>query len=138
MTTFESEVKTIAASDEVIFDKLSDLSNLESVKDKLPQDKIKEFDFDSDSLRLTVDPVGKIGARIIERTPFKMIKFESEESPLSFNLWIQIAAINESSSKIKLTIKADINPFIKGMVSKPLQEGLNKMAEVIANIPYNS
>jgi hypothetical protein len=29
---------------------------------------------------------------------------------------------------MKLTIKAELNPFIKGMVSKPLQEGIEKKA----------
>ena len=44
----------------------------------------------------------------------------------------------DEACKMRLTIKADINPFIKGMVSKPLQEGLEKIADVLAMIPYNS
>jgi hypothetical protein len=38
---------------------------------------------------------------------------------------------------MKITVKVELNPFIKGMVSKPLQEGLEKMAEMIAQIPFN-
>ena len=29
--------------------------------------------------------------------------------------------------KMKVTVKAELNPFIKGMVEKPLQEGVEKI-----------
>ena len=56
---------------------------------------------------------------------------------MPFNLWIQLLPTSETSSKMKLTIKADINPFIKGMISKPLQEGLEKIADMLAMINYD-
>ena len=37
MTKFESAVKVIPASQKAVYEKLSDLSNLEKVKDRLPQ-----------------------------------------------------------------------------------------------------
>lgn len=37
---------------------------------------------------------------------------------------------------MKLTIKADLNPFIKGMVKKPLEEGIEKIANALAMISY--
>ena len=40
MTKFESAVKVIPASQKAVYEKLSDLSNLEKVKDRLPQDKV--------------------------------------------------------------------------------------------------
>ena len=44
---FVSEVKQIPHNDERIFTMLSDLSNLERIKDRIPQDKIKNFEFDA-------------------------------------------------------------------------------------------
>ena len=38
---------------------------------------------------------------------------------------------------MKLTIKADLNPFIKQMVKKPLSEGIEKIADVLQMIQYN-
>ena len=40
MTKFESGVKVVPASQEAVYEKLSDLSNLEKVKDRLPEDKV--------------------------------------------------------------------------------------------------
>lgn len=136
MTQFESSVKVIPYNQASVYAKLSDLNNLESVKDKLPQDKIQDLSFDTDTLSFSVSPVGKISLRIVEREPEKSIKFESENSPLPFNLWIQIVPATENECKIKLTVKAEINPFIKGMIQKPLQEGLENMVETLSVIHY--
>ena len=80
--------------------------------------------------------MGNVCLRIIEREPCKLVKFETASSPLPFNLWIQLVPISEEQCKMKITVKVELNPFIKGMVSKPLQEGLEKMADMIAQIPY--
>ena len=37
---------------------------------------------------------------------------------------------------MKLTLKADIPFMLKGMVSRPLQDGLEKIADALAQIPY--
>lgn len=137
MADFVSEIKTIPYSDKAIFTVLSDLNNLELVKDKIPQDKIKEFSFDTDSCTISVDPVGNVRFVIIEREPNSTIKFEAEQIPFAINLWIQLKASGEAETKMKLTVRAELNPFIKPMVSKPLQQGLDKMAEVLATLPYD-
>lgn len=137
MSKFESGIKHIPHPQTAVYNALSDLSNLDKVKDKLPEDKIKDLSFDSDSLTIGV-PMGSVSMRIIEREEPKCIKFATEKSPIAANLWIQIVPEGEDACKIKLTIKADINPFIKGMVAKPLQEGLEKIADVLAMIPYNN
>lgn len=136
MTKFESSVKVIPYSQERVYDKLADLSNLESIKDRLPQDKVKDMIFDTDTLSFNVDPVGQLTLKIIEREPCKCIKFETINSPLPFNMWIQIVSSADEECKLKITIGLDINPFMKAMVQKPLQEGLEKMADMLSMIQY--
>ncbi len=136
MTQFESSVKTIHASQERIFEILSDLNNLEKVAERIPREKVKEFSFDTDTCTATVDPVGEVTLRIIEREPCKTIKFTTEKSPIPLFLWIQLVSSSEGVTHMKLTIKAELNMFIKGMVKKPLEEGIEKLAEVLASINY--
>ena len=81
-------------------------------------------------------PMGAVKLVIVEREAPKCIKFETAESPLPFNFWIQILPVSETTSKMKLTIKAELNPFIKGMVSKPLTEGIEKIADALQAIHY--
>ena len=123
---FVSEVKQIPHNDERIFTMLSDLSNLERIKDRIPQDKIKNF----------VDPVGKITFQIVEREPNKLIKFTTTNSPVPLFLWIQLKQVAEDDTRLKITVRADLNPFLKPMVSKPLQEAVDKISTVIASLPY--
>ena len=113
---FVSEVKQIPHNDERIFTMLSDLSNLERIKDRIPQDKIKNFEFDSDTN--------------------KLIKFTTTNSPVPLFLWIQLKQVAEDDTRLKITVRADLNPFLKPMVSKPLQEAVDKISTVIASLPY--
>ena len=106
------------------------------MKGRLPEDKVKNLNFDADSLTVEVPPVGKITLQIVEKEPCKCIKFATTSSPLPFNLWIQIVPVADAECKMKLTIGMELNPFMKTMVQKPLQEGLEKMADVLAMIQY--
>jgi hypothetical protein len=136
MTKFESSVKTISYSQESVYNKLSDLSNLEAVRDRLPQDKVKDLSFDTDSLSMQIPNVGQLTLKIIEREPCKCIKFETANSPLPFNMWIQIVALAANECKVRVTVGMEINPFMKAMVQKPLTEGLEKMVEMLSMIQY--
>lgn len=136
MTKFESSIRQIMYPQQAVYNMLSDLSNIERVKDHLPEDKVQDLTFDTDSVSISVAPVGQIALRIIDREEPKTIKLETAQSPVPFNLWIQLLPVTETTSKMKLTIKAELNPFIKGMVSKPLQEGLEKIADMLTMIQY--
>ena len=136
MAEFVSEIKQISQNDDCIFEMLSDLSNLEKVKDRIPQDKIKDFEFDKASCSFSVSPVGKITFQIVEREPNKTIKFATTNSPLPLFLWIQLKQVAELDTRIRLTARAELNPFIKPMVEKPLQEAVNRIADVLASLSY--
>ena len=136
MSKFESSIKQIAYPQQSVYNMLSDLTNIERVKDKVPEDKLKDLTFDKDTISISVSPVGQISMRIVERDEPKTIKFASENSPMSFNFWIQILPVSDTASKMKLTIDADIPFFAKGMVSGPLKEGIEKIADALATIPY--
>ena len=129
---FESSIREIPYSQEAVYHRLSDLSLSEEVRDRLPEDKREDIIFDSESITMDVPPVGSISIRICDREEPKTIKYETVSSPLPFNLWVQLLPTSDTSCKMKLTIKADLNMFVKGMISKPLQAGLEKLADAIA------
>ena len=136
MSKYESSVKQIPYSQEAVYRQISDLSNLERVRDKIPADKVGDFTFDRDSVSVNAPMVGHIAVQIVEREEPKCVKFGSQQSPVPFNVWIQVLPVDEHASKMKLTVDADIPFMLKGMVSGPLQEGLEKIAEALSKIPY--
>ena len=136
MTKFESSIKQIPYPVENVYRNISDLSNLERVRDRVPQDKLQDFQFDNDSVQVSVSPVGTIKLRICDREENKCVKFETEQSPLPFNLWIQVLPVDSANSKMKVTVQADIPFMLKGMVSGPLQDGVEKIADALSKIPF--
>ena len=138
---YESSVKYVPYTQVLVYNKLSDLNNLESipqrldaVKDKL-EGKLEDMTFDQDTITLKVQGIS-LTLRIIEREPMKCIKFEGDKSPIPLNLWIQMLPVSDGQSKMKVTIRAEVNMFMKAMVSKPLQEGVEKLADMLSIIPY--
>lgn len=136
MSQYESCVKSIPYPQERVFAKLEDLGNLESVKERIPRDKVKEFAFDRDSLTIEVPPVGKITLKVIEREVPKCIKFEATGAPVAANFWVQIIPDGEQASKMRVVVKADINFMLRPLIEKPLKEGLEKIAEALSLIEY--
>lgn len=155
---FESNVKPIPYAQSCVYAQLADLNNLAVIKERfndpsvrammsgqVPEDKlnqlnerIQEMTFDTDSVSCNISPLGEVSLRIIEREEPKCIKFETVNSPIHLNLWIQLLPTTETACKMKLTVGADLNPFIKGMVAKPLKEGVEKLADMLAMIPYGA
>jgi len=135
MTKFESEIKAVSYPGEKIFNFLSDFDNFGEV---LPKEKIKNWQSFGDHCTFEVDMVGEVGLRIVDRTPFDTIKYEAEgNTPVNFFLWIQIKEVADSDSRIKLTIKADMNPMIKMVASGPIKKFLEVLANGIASHNYS-
>ena len=133
---FESSVKLVPYSQQAVYNNISDLTNLEKVRDRVPEDKVQGFSFDADTVSLNVAPVGELKLRICDREEPKCVKFETVQSPVPFNVWVQVLPVDENSSKMKVTVKADIPFMLAAMVSGPIQDGVEKIADALAQVPY--
>ncbi|MDO4929969.1 MAG: hypothetical protein Q4E59_02425 [Bacteroidales bacterium] len=150
LSKFESDIKHLSVPAETVYERCADLRNLESLKSHLDDpalaqqvagqvpdgklDEVKKYindiTFEQDAISLA-SPVGQLVLRIVEREP-KCIKFASEGSPIPLYVWIQTLPEGDAASKLKVTVGAEVNIFMKGMVSKPLQQAADGLANVIA------
>ena len=153
MAKYESSVKQINYPVDTVYAKVSDLNNLAVFKEKIndpmvqqqiPADKldqirsaIEKMEITSDSISCDAGMVGNIAVQVVDREENKCVKFESLSSPVNFKFWVQVLPTSDTTSKMKLTLDADINFFMKQMLDKPLREGIEKMADMLAMIPYN-
>ena len=129
MTEFVSGIKSIPQNDERIFGMLSDLSNLEKIKDRIPQDKIKDFEFDRDSCSFSVSPVGKITFQIVDREPNKTMKFETTNSPLPLYLWIQLK--NLSLIKTEEELRDWVRNYARSIPEDERESFLEQMFQTV-------
>ena len=157
MTKYESNVKQIAAPVELVYQKLSNLGNLRPMienaqnnemlkaqieaagQDASQLEKLKDVRLTADSIAIPAPMVGEIALRIIEREENKTVKFETEQSPIQANMWIQVLPTSDvttadgmQGTKMRLTLKADLNPMVKMMIGSKLKEGIDKFADLLA------
>lgn len=138
MTEFVSEIKKIPHKEDDVFRVLSDLSKLELIKDHIPEDKISDLYYDSDTVSFNVSPIGNVKFNIVEREANKTVKFKSENLPFETYLWIQLVPKAENDTRMRITIRTKLNRLMKGMVTKPIKDGMSKVADVIASLPYDT
>ena len=108
---FESSVKHVPYPQQAVYDNISDLNNLEKVRDRVPEDKINDFSFrvpedkindfsfDQDTVSLNVAPVGELKLRICDREEPKCVKFETVQSPVPFNVWVQVLPVDDNNGE---------------------------------------
>lgn len=136
MSQYESSTKHIPYPQEKVYAKLEDLNNLKGLKEKLPEDKVKDLTYSRDEATVNVPPLGNITIRVVEREEPKCIKLEAVGSPIPVNMWIQIIPDGEEASKMRVVAKAEINFMLRSMIEKPLKDGLEKIADALSMIKY--
>lgn len=155
MAKYVSDVKQVAYPQENVYNKLSNLNNFGDIKEKvnnpsyderfngIPADKlgdvkkyIQSMEFTADEVSMEVPGFGKLSMKIVEREPNKCVKYESVNSPVGFRLWVQMLPMTDMTSKIRVTLDADLNFFIKQMLGSKLEKGVEKIADMLAIMPY--
>lgn len=137
-TKYESRITSASCSAAEMYRVLSNLSNLERVRDLIPQDKIQEMEIQQDYVRIKVDGLGqKITIAIVDRIENDTIKFGLEGAPMEANFWIQLKEISPTDTRLRLTLKADIPMMFRMMIGKKLQQGLDQAADMLAQFPYS-
>ncbi|MCF0192611.1 MAG: SRPBCC family protein [Prevotella sp.] len=135
-----SSIKEMSFPQQMVYDVLSNPSRLEKLKDFIPADqkeKAEAIKFTESGIEIEAPGVGSVALNIVEREEPKTIKFEAGASMMTGNLWIQLLPTSLASSKMKLTIKLDVPFFMKAMIKKPLEEGVEKIADTLAMIKYD-
>ena len=136
-TKYESKITSAPCSAQQIYRVLSNMQNLERVREMIPQDKVQEMEIEPDRVRFKVDGLAqKITIAIVDRIENDTIKFGAEGIPMDANFWIQLKELSPADTRIKLTVKADIPFMFKMMVDKKLQQGLDQAADMLAQFPY--
>lgn len=145
MAEFKSDETTINVSAQKVYSKLSDLENIRSYIDKIPEDNIPEdkleqfrsLEITSDSISVKGGPTGSIKMNITKKVEPSLIRLEAADIPLSIALEVHIKEISENQCSQQVVIIADIPIFLKPMVSGPLQKVVDQFSAVLGVIPFN-
>ncbi|HSO89032.1 MAG TPA: hypothetical protein VLQ91_20940 [Draconibacterium sp.] len=146
LSKYTSGVKIVNHNEQVVFNYLANFQNLssylnsgliEKITEKIPQIKITDFSSDQDSCKFNITGMGLAEIRIVNREPFKSIKVESSGGlPVSFTFWIQLIAVDNFQTKMRLTLHVEMSMMIKMMAGSKLEEGIDKLADTLSALPY--
>lgn len=162
MNKYESSVKTVFAPVDRVYSRLSDLTSLQVLKEKVddprfeeiinsqvPADKrptpeqfeklrnnIRKMELTPDTMSGHIGPLGDITVRIVERAEPKLVKLDMEGAPIQVTMWVQMLPSDENSSRLKVTIGAELNFFIRKMIESKLEKAAEGLATFLSQIPY--
>ncbi len=153
MSKYQSEVKIIPASQYQVWNRISDLSQFQTMKDNMtPEMKeaikakiaeqgdgkftLSDMSFTRDTALFKVNGM-QIGIGVVEREePMKCIKFQADQSPVDATLWIQLLPKSPYETRCRVTVEVDIPFFLKPMVGKKLDGVADQLADMLTKIPY--
>lgn len=153
MSKYQSEVKIINASQLQVWQRISDLSAYQTMKEMMPAEQkemikaklaeqadgkvqVSNLCFTQDTASCKISGMD-VTFRIIEREdPMKCVKFVADNSPIAATLWIQLLPKAAYETKCRVTLDVDIPFFLKPMVGKKLDGAADQLAEMLTKIPY--
>ncbi len=162
MNKYESTVKNVYAPVERVYARLSDLTSLQVLKERVddprfeeminsqvPADKrptpeqmqklrnnVRDLQLTTDTVSGHLGPLGDFTLRIVERVEPKLVKLDLEGTPIQVTVWVQMLPSDENSSRMKVTLGAELNFFIRKMIESKLEKAAEGLAQFLSQIPY--
>jgi carbon monoxide dehydrogenase subunit G len=126
MTEFKSNITPITNQAESIFTFLDDFKNFECL---LP-DQVTNWQATKDVCSFTIKGMASLTLIKGPKTAFNYLSYASEgNTPFELSLHFHLTHNDGVITETQVIFKADLNPMIKMMASRPLQNLVNIIAE---------
>lgn len=97
------------------------------------QDKVEEWQADEDHCSFKAKGFN-IKLKIDEKIAPKHVKIVGDGGiPMDFAFWIQLHAVSECDTRMRLVLHAELNMMMKMMIGSKIQGALDQIAEGMAN-----
>ena len=122
----ESPVITCGRSAEFLAEYLGTPSNLEAL---LPAEHVSDFQSEGDSCSFKVTGGFQVVLLRVDSEKANAVRYVSQKgTPIRFTLDVLIEPVSPDASTVQIHCDADLNPFMKMMAEKPLQNIFQGMA----------
>lgn len=125
MTKFESRKVQVQADSREVFDFLSDFRNF----NHLMPEQVTHWQAAADRCSFTIEGVASLSMRIASTSPHSNIHIVAEgKNPVDYTMDCFIYSSSPGESSVSLELDAALNPFMKMMASRPLQNFVDMLA----------
>ena len=128
MTRIESKKVEVNCQQAECYEFLTDMNNYELL---LPKKNISDWSSDVNTCSFKIQKTYKLDLEQVGGTPSSQINIKSGDGAFKFTLDINLKE-EGGKTEAQLICDADINPFLKMMVLKPLNNLFDYMADRIA------
>lgn len=133
----ESRIGRSGSEDHQIYGFITDFNNF---KELLPEKGVTGWESSTDKCSFHVDPIGRTGLEIIEKTPCNLVKIASipELSSYQFTIWIQLKQVADKDTRVKITIEPLVNKMLLPMIRGPLKKFVDTLIEKIEEFEFQT
>lgn len=128
MTKIESKKVEVNCQQTEVYEFLTDMNNYELL---LPKKNVTDWSSNDKKCSFKIQKTYKLELEQVGGTPSSQINIKSGDGAFKFTLDINLKDV-EGKTEAQLICDADINPFLKMMVMKPLNNLFDYMADRIA------
>lgn len=139
--TIQSQPVASTYSCEVIYRKISDLTNLEELHQLLEEKQVKVSSLTSDRCEVQAQVMNfsaDLALVISERIPTEEVRYQIEHDMLPAKVSIRLTPQESEGSTLVVSMEAKLNPFIAGMVQPRLEEAVQYIANMLGQIRYDA
>ena len=130
MTEIKSNTIQINSTAESIYHFLTDFNNFE----KLMPDQVINWKTTGDSCSFTIKGMAGLALKMDQLTKPSHGVYKSEDpSPFNFQLGFEVNGAGNHSD-VQCTLSASLNPMLKMMASRPLQNFVNLLVEKLKEL----
>jgi carbon monoxide dehydrogenase subunit G len=127
MTRIETSKVQVKKTAEEIFNFLLNFNNFQKL---MPEGKVSGWNSSEKDFSFVFSGMARIGMAHSSNIPHKEIHIVSNGSnPFDFTLKVNIDGKEDGTSHVHMEFEAEINPFIKAMVEKPLDTFFNSLTQ---------
>lgn len=127
MTRIETSKVQVKKNAEEIFNFLLNFNNFQKL---MPEGKVSGWNSSEKDFSFVFSGMARIGMAHSSNVPHKEIHIVSNGSnPFDFTLKVNIDGKEDGTSHVHMEFEAEINPFIKAMVEKPLDTFFNSLTQ---------
>lgn len=133
MSKYTGTPFTVARPAAEISDKFADLTALQAMIDKMPDEeraKIGEVELEPDSIAVVTPQVGKIKFRVVGRSPRK-VEMRAEGTPVPLQLDLDLNELSAAQTEAVCSIDLQIPAMLRPMVAPHINKAMDMLTQVL-------
>ncbi len=131
MSKYTSKKTIINANCSKVYSFLSDFNNF----GKLMPPQVKNWKSDEESCSFTIDGMADLSMKIHRKVENKSINIISfGKNPVEYTMDILFWEIKDNSCEVLIEFDVELNPFLKMLADKPLQNFVDMLADKLKEL----